>query len=57
MLKYFMTGKYIADTTVQAELFGPVPTIEDSLRRDDVGRALWGGAMEPGKAGLRASLG
>jgi uncharacterized protein YbjT (DUF2867 family) len=33
MLKYFMTGKYIADTAVQAELFGPVPTIEDSLRR------------------------
>ena len=33
MLEYFFTGKYVADTAVQAELFGEVPTIEDSLRR------------------------
>jgi uncharacterized protein YbjT (DUF2867 family) len=33
MLRYFMRGTYIADTKVQAELFGPVPTFEDSLRR------------------------
>jgi uncharacterized protein YbjT (DUF2867 family) len=33
MLRYFLKGTYIADTAVQAELFGPVPTFEDSLRR------------------------
>ena len=33
MIRYFMRGTYIADTAVQAELFGPVPTFEDSLRR------------------------
>jgi uncharacterized protein YbjT (DUF2867 family) len=32
MIRYFKRGTYIADTTVQAELFGPVPTFEDSLR-------------------------
>lgn len=33
MFEYFLTGQYVADTTLQAELFGPVPTVEDSLRR------------------------
>lgn len=33
MGRYFETGQYVADTTVQAELFGPVPTIEDTARR------------------------
>jgi uncharacterized protein YbjT (DUF2867 family) len=33
MLRYFLKGTYIADTSAQAELFGPVPSIEDSLRR------------------------
>ena len=33
MGRYFETGKYVADTRVQAELFGPVPTIEDAARR------------------------
>src|SRR5712691_1205436 len=33
MGRYFETGKYVADTRVQAELFGPVPTIEDTARR------------------------
>ena len=33
MLTYFKKGTYIADTSAQAELFGPVPGIEDSLRR------------------------
>ena len=33
MVRYFGTGKYVADTTVQAELFGPVPEIEDTARR------------------------
>ena len=31
--RYFETGKYVADTRVQAELFGPVPTIEDTAHR------------------------
>ncbi len=33
MIRYFLKGTYVADTTVQAELFGPVPAFEDSLRR------------------------
>src|SRR5437899_8832472 len=33
MGRYFETGKYVADTKLQAELFGPVPTIEDTARR------------------------
>lgn len=33
MGRYFETGKYVANTRVQAELFGPVPTIEDTARR------------------------
>ncbi len=33
MGRYFETGKYVADTKLQAELFGPVPTIEDMARR------------------------
>ncbi len=33
MVEYFATGKYVADTGAQAELFPPVPTIEDVVRR------------------------
>ena len=33
MIDFFFSGRYIADTSRQAELFGPVPTIEDALRR------------------------
>jgi uncharacterized protein YbjT (DUF2867 family) len=33
MIEYFQTGRYVADTAVQAEIFGDVPTIEDTLRR------------------------
>ena len=33
MIDFFGTGKYIADTRRQAELFGPVPTVEDAARR------------------------
>lgn len=33
MLAYFETGKYVADTRMQGELFGPVPTVEDAARR------------------------
>jgi uncharacterized protein YbjT (DUF2867 family) len=32
MFRYFQTGKYVADTRQQAELFAPVPRIEDSAR-------------------------
>ena len=33
MFRYFQTGKYVADTRKQAELFGPVPRIEDEARK------------------------
>ncbi len=32
MFRFFQTGKYVADTRRQAELFGPVPKIEDAAR-------------------------
>jgi uncharacterized protein YbjT (DUF2867 family) len=33
MVRFFQTGKYVADTRRQAELFGPVPAIEASARQ------------------------
>jgi uncharacterized protein YbjT (DUF2867 family) len=33
MTRFFQTGTYIADTRVQAELFGPVPNVEDAARQ------------------------
>ena len=33
MFRFFLTGKYVADTRRQAELFGPVPKIEDAARQ------------------------
>jgi uncharacterized protein YbjT (DUF2867 family) len=33
MLHWFQTGSYVADTTRQAEVFGPVPTAEDAIAR------------------------
>jgi uncharacterized protein YbjT (DUF2867 family) len=33
MFDYFETGRYVADTRRQAELFGPVPKVEDGVRR------------------------
>jgi len=33
MLRYIATGRYVADTARQAELFGKVPSVEESLRR------------------------
>jgi uncharacterized protein YbjT (DUF2867 family) len=33
MTRFFQTGKYVADTHVQAELFGPVPKVEDAARQ------------------------
>ena len=33
MMDYFNQGTYVADTTAQAELFPPVPTVESGVRR------------------------
>ena len=33
MFRFFQTGKYVADTRRQAELFGPIPKIEDAARQ------------------------
>jgi uncharacterized protein YbjT (DUF2867 family) len=33
MLGWFQTGKYVADTTRQREVFGTPPTAEDAVRR------------------------
>jgi len=32
MFRFFQTGKYVADTRRQSELFGPVPSIESAAR-------------------------
>ena len=33
MFDFFATGKMVADTTLQAQLFGPVPTAEETCRK------------------------
>jgi NAD(P)-dependent dehydrogenase (short-subunit alcohol dehydrogenase family) len=33
MIDWFQTGKYVADTTRQQEVFGPPPTAEDAVAR------------------------
>ena len=33
MIEYFHTGQYVADTSAQAEIFGDVPTVEETLGR------------------------
>ncbi len=33
MGRFFQTGKYVANTSRQAELFGPVPRVEDAARQ------------------------
>jgi uncharacterized protein YbjT (DUF2867 family) len=33
MIDWFQTGKYVADTTRQEEVFGPPPTVEDAVAR------------------------
>lgn len=33
MFKYFLTGKYVADTSAQRAIFGSVPAAEDSMRK------------------------
>ena len=40
MFRFFLTGKYVADTRQQAELFGPVPRVEDAAREMLVGLGL-----------------
>ena len=40
MFRFFQTGKYVADTRRQAELFGPVPRIEDAARQMLAGLGL-----------------
>jgi len=33
MFAFFATGKYVANTQLQSELFGPVPRVEDAARK------------------------
>jgi uncharacterized protein YbjT (DUF2867 family) len=33
MIKFFQTGKYVANTQLQGELFGPIPKVEDAARQ------------------------
>jgi uncharacterized protein YbjT (DUF2867 family) len=33
MSRFFQTGKYVADTRTQGELFGPVPRVEEAARQ------------------------
>jgi uncharacterized protein YbjT (DUF2867 family) len=40
MFRFFQTGKYVADTRRQAELFGPVPKVEAAAREMLVGLGL-----------------
>lgn len=32
-MDYVSSGRYVADTTLQRRLFGPLPTLRDSLER------------------------
>jgi uncharacterized protein YbjT (DUF2867 family) len=40
MFRFFLTGKYVADTRRQAELFGPVPKVDDAARQMLAGLGL-----------------
>lgn len=33
MMRFFQTGKYVADTRVQGDLFGPIPKVEGAVRQ------------------------
>jgi uncharacterized protein YbjT (DUF2867 family) len=33
MTRFFQTGKYVADTRLQGELFGPIPKVEEAARQ------------------------
>ena len=43
MIDWFQTGKYVADTTRQQEVFGPPPTAEDAVARflASLGHTVW----------------
>ena len=41
MFRFFQTGKYVADTRRQAELFGPVPKVEEAAREMLAGLGLF----------------
>lgn len=47
MFQHFQTGKYVADTHLQGELFGPIPRIEDSARKMLEGFGLLPGSPKP----------
>ena len=42
MLRFFASGRYVADTTRQRELFGSVPTAEDAFARWAASKPLQG---------------
>jgi hypothetical protein len=33
MTRWFQTGRYVADTTLQKQFFGALPAAEDTVRR------------------------
>ena len=47
MVQFFQTGMYVADTRRQAELFGPVPKIEETARRTLVDFGLLSKTSQP----------
>jgi uncharacterized protein YbjT (DUF2867 family) len=56
MVAFFQTGKYVANTRRQAELFGPVPRVEDAAREMLSGYGLLpGGPGAPKGAGASPS--
>ncbi len=40
MFRFFQTGKYVADTRRQGELFGPIPKVEEAARQMLAGLGL-----------------
>ena len=46
MMRYFQTGRYVADPQRQSEVFGPVPTAKQA-----VGRLLRDAGLTPEPAG------
>jgi uncharacterized protein YbjT (DUF2867 family) len=50
MFQYFQSGKYVADTRRQGELFAPVPKIEDSARKMLADFGLLPGGAQAGSA-------
>jgi len=50
MGRFFATGKYVADTRLQGELFGPVPKVEDAARQTLTDLGLLPAATRPAGA-------